>query len=121
MSSVWLPRNYGSETAWYKLISAAYPHLQEFHIPRVLHYYHYDPETTLCQDKKSIEDSLKDDCDDVTLIRVTKKNCVHTGILGIAVGRAQPVGGLYTVTLCDYKFLSLPEHEVEVLERFRYG
>lgn len=118
LTSTWLPRNYGSETAWYKLLSLAYPKLREHHIHKMLHLYYYNPETTLCQDKVSIEKSLKDDCDEVVFVQLFQPCGPYK--FGTAVGRFQPMKGFYFVTLPDYSMVKVHHNDLLVLGRFRF-
>ena len=61
LSAPWLPRWYGAEVVWYTLLSLGYPNLVEHHIPKILHEYRYDSSKTLCQNRKAIDASLKND------------------------------------------------------------
>lgn len=56
----WLPRNYGAEVAWYTgLRHQWHGRIIEHHIPQPLHIYCYNEKKTKCQDRPSINDSLK--------------------------------------------------------------
>jgi predicted O-methyltransferase YrrM len=70
MSVPWLPRNYGAELAWYTGLRHEWRgKITEHHIPEVLHTYCYNPNGTQCQDRPSIDDSLKDGGNKVTILR----------------------------------------------------
>lgn len=61
LSSPWLPRNYGAEFIWYTVLRKRWAGLLiEYHIPKVIHTYLYNASGTRCQDRPSIDDSLKD-------------------------------------------------------------
>ena len=60
-SAPWLHRNYGAELAWYTALRKIWHgKITEHHIQEILHIYCYDPDLTRCQDRPSIDDSLKD-------------------------------------------------------------
>jgi len=65
-----LPRNYGWDVVWYWSLRVGFPNLNEFHIPKLLYQYNYDPDRTRAQSPASIADSIDNNGHKVKIVRV---------------------------------------------------
>lgn len=113
LASPWLHRNYGAEYVWYTALRLGFPSVKEYFIEEVIHEYRYSSTGTICQDRKSIGESLADSSK-VKILR-------YKGSLLYAKGEKQPdKHGYYLAQSPDGKISHVLATDCELLEEVKY-